>query len=122
MPADNKAVGYKWVFKIKRNPNGETVKFKARMVAKGVTQCPGIDYYETFAPVARKESINAVLAIAAAENLEAENDDVDTAFLYGKVEEEILMDQSDRFTDAKNPTKKCLLQKSLYRKNQAARQ
>ena len=81
MPPGKKAVGCKWVFRIKRNPSGEVIKFKARLVAKGFTQRPGIDYNETFVPVARKESINTVLAIAAAEDLEAENVDVDTAFL-----------------------------------------
>ncbi|GMF41384.1 unnamed protein product [Phytophthora lilii] len=81
MPPGKRAVGCKWVFRIKRDPSGEIVKFKARLVAKGFMQRPGIDYTETFAPVARKESINTVLAIAAAEDLEAENVDVDTAFL-----------------------------------------
>ena len=104
-----KAVGCKRVFRIKRDPSGEIVKFKARLVAKGFTQRPGIDFNETFAPVARKESINAVLAIAAAEDLEAENVDVDTAFLYGEVDEEIYMDQPDGFEDAGSITKKCLL-------------
>ena len=122
MPPGKKAVGCKWVYRIKRNPKDEIVKFKARLVAKGFTQRPGIDYTETFAPVARKESINTVLAIAAAEDLEAENVDVDTAFLYGEVDEEIYMDQPDGFEDKSNTTKKCLLQKALYGTKQAARQ
>uniref|UniRef100_A0AAV1UTQ2 Polyprotein n=1 Tax=Peronospora matthiolae TaxID=2874970 RepID=A0AAV1UTQ2_9STRA len=121
MPPGKKAVGCKWVFKIKRDPSGAIIKFKARLVAKGFTQRPGIDT-EIFAPVARKKSINAVLAIAAAEDLEAENVDVDTAFLYGDVEEEIYMDQPDGFEDEESPTKKCLLQKALYGTKQAARQ
>uniref|UniRef100_A0AAV1VKM4 Integrase catalytic domain-containing protein n=1 Tax=Peronospora matthiolae TaxID=2874970 RepID=A0AAV1VKM4_9STRA len=122
MPPGKKAVGCKWVFKIKRDPSGKIIKFKARLVAKGFTQRPGIDYNETFAPVARKESINTVLAIAAAEDLEAENVDVDTAFLYGEVEEEIYEDQPDGFEDERSPKKKCLLQKALYGTKQAARQ
>ena len=117
-----KAVGCKWVFRIKRDPSGEIIKFKARLVAKGFTQRPGIDYNETFVPVARKESINTVLAIDAAKDLEAENVDVDTAFLYGDVDEEIYMDQPDGFEDERSPTKKCLLQKALYGTKQAARQ
>ncbi|GMF41846.1 unnamed protein product [Phytophthora lilii] len=122
MPPGKRAVGCKWVFRIKRDPSGEIVKFKARLVAKGFTQRPGIDYTETFAPVTRKESINTVLAIAAAEDLEAENVDVDTAFLYGEVKEEIYMDQPDGFEDQANTTKKCLLKKALYGTKQAARQ
>ena len=76
---------------------------------KGFTQRPGIDYNETFAPVERTESINTVLAIAADEDLKAENVDVNTAFLYGEVEEEVYMDQPDGFGDERSPTKKCLL-------------
>ena len=122
MPPGKKAVGCKWVYKIKRNPSDEIVKFKARLVAKGFTQRPGVDYTETFAPVARKESINTVLAIAAAEDLEAENADMDTAFLYGEVDEEIYMDQPDGFEDKNNSSKRCRLQKALYGTKQAARQ
>ena len=92
------------------------------MVAKRFTQRPGIDYTETFAPVARKKSINVVLAIAAAEDLEAENVDVDTALLYGEVDEEIYMDQPDGFEDQSNTTKKCLPQKALNGTKRAARQ
>ena len=83
------------------------------MVAKVFTQRPGVDYTETFAPVGRKESINTVLAIAAAEDLEAETADVDTAFLYGEVNEEIYMDQPYGFEDENNSSNKCLLQKAL---------
>ena len=54
MPPDKKAVGCKWVFRIKRDSSGKIVKFKARLVAKGFTQRPGIDFVETFVPVARK--------------------------------------------------------------------
>ncbi|KAE9016351.1 Retrovirus-related Pol polyprotein from transposon TNT 1-94 [Phytophthora fragariae] len=122
MPSNKKPIGCKWVFRIKRDPNGDIVKFKARLVAKGFTMRPGIDYTETFAPVARKESVNTATAIAAEEDMEAENVDVDTAFLYGDVEEEIYMDQPDGFVDQDNPTKKCLLGQALYGTKQAARQ
>ena len=71
-----KAVGCKWVFKIKRDRSGEFTKFKARLLVKGLTQSYEIDY--DIIPVARKEFINTVLAIAAAEDLEAESLDVDT--------------------------------------------
>uniref|UniRef100_H3H6A2 Reverse transcriptase Ty1/copia-type domain-containing protein n=1 Tax=Phytophthora ramorum TaxID=164328 RepID=H3H6A2_PHYRM len=108
MPSDKKAIGCKWVFRIKRDPSGKIIKFKARLEAKGFTQRPG--------------SINTAVAIAAEEDMEAENVDVDTAFLYGDVEEELYMDQPDGFEDQVNPTKKCLLMQVLYGTKQAARQ
>ena len=122
LPSDKKSIGCKWVFRIKRNPNGEVVKFKARLVAKGFTQRPGVDYFETFAPVARKESINVALAIAAEQDMIMENVDVDTAFLYGEVKEVIYTDQPDGFADKQHHDKKCLLNKALYGTKQAARE
>ena len=85
--------------RIKRKPYDRIVKFKVRLVSRGFTQRPEIDYTETFAPVTRKELINTVLSIAAVGDLEAENMDVDTAFLYGEVDEEIYKDQPDGFED-----------------------
>ena len=85
--------------RIKRKPYDQIVRFKACLVSRGFTQRPGIDYTEILAPVTRKESINTVLAIAAVEDLEAENLDVDTAFLYGEVDEEIYMDQPHNFEE-----------------------
>ena len=76
-----------------------------------VTQRPGIDYFETFAPVARKESVKVALAIAAEQDLLIENVDVNTAFLYGEVKEEIYMDQPDGFVDEEHREKKCFLTK-----------
>ena len=122
MPLGKKYAGCKWVFRTKRDPSGEIIKFKARLVAKEFTQRSRIDYNETFASVARKESINTVLVISAAEDLEAENVDVVTGFLYDNGSEEIYMDQPDGFEDKRCPTKKCLLQKALYGTKQAARQ
>ncbi|CAI5712611.1 unnamed protein product [Peronospora destructor] len=122
LPNDKKAIGCKWVFRIKRDPNGEIVKFKARLVAKGFTQRPGVDYFETFAPVTRKESINVTFALAAEEDLVIENVDVDTAFLYGEVKEEIYVDQPDGFVDQQHCDKNCLLHKALYGTKQAARE
>jgi hypothetical protein len=63
-------VSCKWVFKIKRLPNGQIDRFKARLVARGFTQQYGVDYSETFAPVVRMESLRILLTIAAREDLE----------------------------------------------------
>ena len=122
LPKGKKAIGCKWVFRIKRDPNAEIVKFIPRLVAKRFTQRPGVDYFETFAPIAWKESINVALALAAKQDLVMENVDVDTAFLYGDVKEEIYMDQPDGFEHKRHGEKKCLLHKALYGTKQAARE
>jgi hypothetical protein len=65
LPAGHKAIGLKWVFKLKRNAEGEIIKHKARLVAKGYVQQHGIDYEEVFAPVARIDTVKLILAMAA---------------------------------------------------------
>jgi Reverse transcriptase (RNA-dependent DNA polymerase) len=90
-PTGRKIVGSKWVFCIKRGPTGEIQKYKARIVAQGFTQIEGIDYNETFAPVAKLTSICTILAIAAELNLEVQQMDVKSAYLNAKLEEEIYM-------------------------------
>lgn len=85
IPQGQKAIGCKWIFRMKSNPDGSINKFKARLMAEGFTKRPGIDYVDTLASVARKESINDALEIAATEDLEAENVDVNTAFFTVKL-------------------------------------
>ena len=89
-PEAKNIVSCKWVFKIKSNPNQQPI-FKARLVARGFSQEAGIDYKETYSPVIRYDSVRALLAIAAIEDLEMMQFDVKTAFLYGDLEEELYM-------------------------------
>jgi hypothetical protein len=65
LPRDHKAIGLKWVFKVKRDPTGKIVKYRARLVAKGYAQVYGIDYDEVFAPIARLETVRLLLSLAA---------------------------------------------------------
>ncbi|KAL0433527.1 UNVERIFIED_CONTAM: hypothetical protein Slati_2687000 [Sesamum latifolium] len=91
-------VGCKWVYKRKLGADGEVTAFKARLVTKGYTQRPGVDFEETYSPVAMAKSILILLAIAAWYDYEIWQMDVKTAFLNGFVEEEIFMDQPEGFT------------------------
>ncbi|RVE54361.1 hypothetical protein evm_000846 [Chilo suppressalis] len=101
LPKDRKPISCKWVYKIKTNADGSLDKFKARLVARGYTQ-KGIDYDETFSPVAKMTTIRSVLSVAANERLKLTQFDVSTAFLYRSLDEEIYMKQPEGYTDGSN--------------------
>ncbi|KAJ9544171.1 hypothetical protein OSB04_023878 [Centaurea solstitialis] len=121
LPQHCRAVGRKWVFKKKTDIDGNVHTFKARLVAKGFTQTHGIDYDETFSPVAMLKSIRILMAISAYFNYEIWQMDVKTAFLNGKLTEDVYMQQPEGFVDPKNPNKVCKLLKSIYGLKQASR-
>ena len=121
LPPERKAIGCKWVFKIKYNAAGDVDRYKARLVAKGFSQTQGVDFNETFAPVAKFNSIRILLALAAQRDLEAHQMDVKTAFLNGDLEEDIYMHQPEGFIEAGQENKVCKLQRSLYGLKQAGR-
>ncbi|KAJ9536512.1 hypothetical protein OSB04_un000306 [Centaurea solstitialis] len=121
LPQHCRAVGRKWVFKKKTDMDGNVHTFKARLVAKGFTQTHGIDYEETFSPVAMLKSIRILMAISAYFNYEIWQMDVKTAFLNGKLTEDVYMEQPEGFVDPKNPNKVCKLLKSVYGLKQASR-
>lgn len=116
-------VGCKWVFKTKRDADGNVTKHKARLVAQGFSQIPGVDYFDTFAPVARLSSIRTVLAIAAARDMEIHQIDVKAAYLNGKLndDEEIYMRQPPGHIDPYHPHHVCHLRKTLYGLKQSGR-
>ena len=99
IPKDRKIVGSKWVYKIKRNADGSIERYKARLVAQGHTQQPGLDFDEdeTHSPVVRHDSLRLLLAISTQFGWTPQQFDVKTAYLYGKLDEEIYMriQQSD---------------------------
>jgi hypothetical protein len=84
-------VDSKWVFKLKRDANGQIARYKAKLVARGFTREKGADYHETFAPTVRVISIRTLLALVAYNDWEVEQLDVVTAFLEADIEEEIYM-------------------------------
>ncbi|GJS69405.1 putative RNA-directed DNA polymerase [Tanacetum coccineum] len=118
---DLKTVGCKWIFKKKTDMDGKVHTYKARLVAKGYTQTHGINYEETFSPVAKIKSIRIMLAIAAFHDYEIWQMDVKTAFLNGKLTEDVFMAQPEGFENAKYPKRVCKLQKAVYGLKHASR-
>ena len=97
LPPGAKPIGCKWIFKKKLNTNGSIDKFKARLVAKGYKQRHGVDYFDTYAPVARISSIRCLIALASIHKLVIHQMDAKTAFLNEDLEEEIYMEQPEGF-------------------------
>jgi transposase InsO family protein len=121
LPMGRKAISCKWVFDIKPSLNGDgsVRKFKARLVIKGFSQRAGIDYNETFSPVAHHESFRIILAIAAQHALYLRQIDIVGAFLNGKIDDEIYMNQPEGFIVKGQENKVCRLNKALYGLKQA---
>ncbi len=119
LPKGRKAIGARWLFKLKRKADGSIDHFKAQWVAKGYSQLPGVDFNKTFAPVIQLENLQLLLAIATALNLKVHQMDMDNAFLNANLSEEIYMQQPEGFEDQDHPDYICRLQKSLYGLKQA---
>eukprot|EP00253_Pinus_taeda_P003400 PITA_03400 len=120
LPKGRKLVRCKWVYRTKYGPDGKVVKHKARLVAKGFSQVEGIDYTETFSPVAKMNSIRLVFSLAASLKWEVHQMDVKSAFLHGDLHEEIYMEQPIGFIQT-DSSLVCRLKKSLYGLKQAPR-
>lgn len=116
LPKGRKAIGSKWVFKIKRNEDGLKI-YKARLVAQGFTQRYGIDYDEVFAPVTRASTFRLLLSVAGMRHYIVNQYDIKTAFLNGKLNEEIYMKQPVGYEKGNEVYK---LKKSIYGLKQAA--
>ncbi|KAJ9535705.1 LOW QUALITY PROTEIN: hypothetical protein OSB04_un001143 [Centaurea solstitialis] len=121
LPSGHRAIGTKWIFRNKKDERGKVIKNKARLVAQGYTQEEGIDYDEVFAPVARIEAIRLFLAYASFKNFKVYQMDVKSAFLYGKIEEEVYVCQPPGFEDLRYPDRVYKLNKALYGLHQAPR-
>ncbi|XP_073148775.1 retrovirus-related Pol polyprotein from transposon TNT 1-94 isoform X1 [Henckelia pumila] len=121
LPRGRKAIGNRWVYKIKRDGNNQVERYRARLVVKGYAQKEGIDFNEIFSPVVRLSTVRVVLALCAVFNLHLEQLDVKTAFLHDDLEEEIYMLQPEGFAEKGKENLVCRLNKSLYGLKQAPR-
>ncbi|GKB43455.1 zinc finger, CCHC-type containing protein [Tanacetum coccineum] len=122
LPPGCKPLGCKWIFKRKMKVDGTIEKFKARLVIQGLRQKEGIDYFDTYAPVARITTIRLFFALAAIHNLVIHQMDVKTTFLNGDLDKEVYMKKPKGFVMLGNEHKVCKLIKSLYGLKQAAKQ
>ena len=120
-PENYPVIGTKWVFRNKLDEHGIIIRNKARLVAKGYNQEEGIDYEETYAPVARLEAIRMLLAYASIMNFKLYQMDVKSAFLNGLIQEEVYVEQPPGFEISDKPNHVYKLQKALYGLKQAPR-
>jgi hypothetical protein len=119
VPPNKNIVDSKWVFKLKCNPDGSILKYKARLVVRGFSQVEGEDYDETFAPVAKFSSIRTLLTLSASLDWEIDQMDVETAFLLAPLKDEIYLKLPEGLGNHSGKIVK--LNKSLYGLKQAPR-
>nr|GEZ13207.1 hypothetical protein [Tanacetum cinerariifolium] len=110
-----------WLWKNKRDEENTVIRNKSRLVAKGYAQKEGVDFEESFAPVARLEAVRLFIAYAAHKSFTVYQMDVKTVFLYGPLREEVYVNQPDGFVDPYHPDKVYRLTKALYGLKQAPR-
>jgi len=120
-PKDCNIIGCKWVFRVKRFADGSIDRFKARVVAKGFNQRPGLDYTQNFSPVVKPVTIRTILSVAVMHGWPLHQLDVNNAFLHGHLTEEVYMSQPPGFRDQSSPNYVCCLKKAIYGFKQAPR-
>lgn len=121
LPEGKKAIGLKWIYKTKLNPDGSELRKKARIVAKGFAQQEGIDFTEVFSPVARMETVRVFMAVGAQRNWQIFQLDVKTAFLNGDISEDVYVSQPEGYIVKGKEQLVYKLRKALYGLRQAPR-
>nr|GFC06391.1 Gag-Pol polyprotein [Tanacetum cinerariifolium] len=118
-PLCTNVINLKWLWKNKRDEENTVIRNKSRLVAKGYAQKEGVDFEESFAPVARLEAVRLFIAYATHKSFTIYQMDVKTAFLYGPLKEVVYVNQPDGFVDPYHPNKVYRLKKALYGLKQA---
>ena len=114
LPTGKKVIRCRWVFAIKVNPDGSVARLKARLVAKGYAQTYGVDYSDTFSPVAKMAYVRLFISLAAIHNWDLHQLDIKNAFLHGDLQEEVYMEQLPGFVTQGEIGKVCRIRKLLY--------
>lgn len=120
-PSDVTPVSCKWTYKLKEKPDGSVARYKARLVARGFSQTYGVNYEDTFSPVAKLTTIRPLLAIAVNKGRKMWQTDVSNAFLYGDLDHTIYMEQPMGFVDEERPDHVCKLRRAIYGLKQPSR-
>ena len=120
-PEGRTPIKSRWTFDVKPGLIGEPQCYKAQFVAKGYSQRPGIDFNDTYASVFSHDTLRILLSVIATHDLEVIQMDIKTAFLYGHLEEEIFMEQPERFIIPGQESKVCRLHRCIYGLKQASR-
>ena len=120
-PQNSNVVGSKWLFRTKFLADGSIDRYKARLVAQGFSQVPGLDFFHTFSPVVKATTVRTVLALAMILGWKLRQLDVNNAFLHGNLTEQVFMEQPQGFINPTFPNHVCRLNKALYGLKQAPR-
>lgn len=120
-PKDKRPVGCRWIYTVKYRSDGTLDRYKARLVAKGYTQTYGIDYEETFAPIAKMNTVRIILSLTTRFDWELQQFDVKNAFLHGDLEEEVYMEIPPGYDPTSGSNKVCRLKKAIYGLKQSPR-